>query len=132
MRLFLTGLLVAVFGLTVQKSFSQEKFAVIEKNTNLVAKDLFHDLNRSQDTLILRSKGLMHRVYAINRQNKREVDEFINGDEIEIPIQDLSSGKHVFAVNYLQKIILFVVRVYDPNATYVDMRKETDVAVRNN
>ena len=132
MRHLILGLLFAMTGLIATPSYSQDKFAIIEKNTNLVAKDLYHDLNETQDSLILRSKGAMHHVYSISRQNKREIDQSIFSDEIRIPLKGLSSGKHVFAVSYMQKKILFVIRIYDPNATYADMRKSTDVAVRNN
>ena len=132
MRHLILGLLFAMICLFASPSYSQDKFAIIEKNTNLVAKDLYHDLNETQDSLILRSKGSMHHVYSISRQNKREIDQSIFSDEVRIPLKGLSSGKHVFAVSYMQKKILFVIRIYDPNATYTDMRKSTDVAVRNN
>ena len=132
MRHLHLGLLLAIFSFFAQKSYSQDKFAILEPNTNFHAKGLHHVLNQSQDSLILKSKDLMHHVYSINGSSKREIDQYIRSYEAAIPLKDLSSGKHVFAVSYLQKKILFVVRVYDPNATYEDMRKETDVAVRNN
>ncbi|MBT8258045.1 MAG: hypothetical protein KJO49_06205 [Bacteroidia bacterium] len=132
MRHLILGLLCAMILPFAQNVYSQDRFAIIEKNTNLVAKDLIHDLNETTDSLLLRSKGKMHHVYSINRQSKREIDRFIHNDEIKISLAKLSPGKHTFAVSYLQKKILFVIRIYDPNATYVDMRKATDVAVRNN
>ena len=132
MRHLILGLLFAMIFLFATPTYSQDKFAIIEKNTNLVAKSLYHDLNETQDSLILRSNGAMHHVFSINRMGKREIDQSIFSEEIRIPLKGLSSGKHVFAVSYMQKKILFVIRIYDPNATYADMRKSTDVAVRNN
>ncbi len=132
MRNFLLTILFAISKFFIQNSYSQEKIATIEKNTNILAKDLQHELNASKDTIILRSNRRMHYVYSINSENKREVDEFIQAFKFEIPINRLSHGKHLFAVSYLQRKIIFVVRVYDPKATYISKSKVEEVAARNN
>ena len=60
----------------------------------------------------------MHYVYSINSDNQREVDEFIHDYKFKIPVNKLSHGKHLFAVSYLQRKIVFVVKVFDPKSPY--------------
>jgi len=132
MRNFLLTILFAISKIFVHNSYAQEKIAIVEKNNNVLAKDLSHELNASKDTLVLRSKHRMHYVYSVNSKNEREIDEFVEDVKINIPINRLSSGKHLFAVSYMQRKIIFVVRVYDPKATYVASQRDEDVATRNN
>ena len=75
----------------------------------------------------------MHYVYSLNNENKREIDEYVEDFQHEIPVNRLSQGKHLFAVSYLQRKIVFVVRVYDPKtSSFVTSKREEDVATRNN
>ena len=74
----------------------------------------------------------MHYVYSLNQENKREIDRMVNDFKLNIPLHKLSQGKHLFAVSYLQRKIVFVIRVYDPNAPLIVAKKQEDVATRNN
>lgn len=132
MRNLLLSILFTFSKIFVQQSYAQNKIAVLEKNTNVLANDLHHELNETKDTIILRSKRRMHYVYSINSENQREVDEFIQDYKFNIPVKKLSRGKHLFAVSYLQRKIVFVVRVYDPKSPYALKRKGEDVATRQN
>ncbi|NND52601.1 MAG: hypothetical protein HKN54_09340 [Flavobacteriaceae bacterium] len=132
MRKLLLTFLFTFSKIFVHQSYAQDKIAVLEKNTNVLAKDLSHELNATKDTIILRSKRRMHYVYSINNNNQREVDEFIEDFKYDIPVKKLSRGKHLFAVSYLQRKIVFVVRVYDPKSPYLATRKGEDVATRQN
>ena len=132
MRNFLLSIFFALSKLLVHHSYSQNKIVTLEKNTNVLAQDLFHDLNSTQDTLILKSKRRMHYVYSINQENKREIDRLVNDYKLNIPLHKLSQGKHLFAVSYLQRKIVFVIRVYDPNSSYIAPKREENVATRNN
>lgn len=133
MRNFLLSLLFAISKVFIHSGHAQEKIATIEKNNNLLAKDLHHELNTTKDTIILRSKRRMHYVYSLNNENKREIDEFVEDFKYEIPVDRLSQGRHLFAVSYLQRKIVFVVRVFDPkNSSFVAPKREEDVATRNN
>ena len=60
-RLIFTVLIV---GLT-NSAFSQNGVATIRKNTNVIASGLYHDLNKTNDTLILKSdkNRLMNKTY---------------------------------------------------------------------
>lgn len=132
MRNLLLTILFTFSKLFVNQTYAQNKIAILEKNTNVLAKDLHHTLNSSKDTIILRSKRRMHYVYSINSKNQREVDEFIQAYKLEIPVKKLSHGKHLFAVSYLQRKIVFVVKVYDPKSAYIPTRKGETVATRQN
>ena len=133
MRNFLLSLLFAISKIFVHSGHAQEKIASIEKNNNLLAKDLHHELNSTKDTIMLRSKRRMHYVYSLNNENKREIDEFVEDFKYDIPVDRLSHGKHLFAVSYLQRKIVFVVRVYDPRSSSIVIpKREEDVATRNN
>lgn len=111
--------IASIFGLYVQKSQAQQSFATIEKNVNIRAKDLIHDLNKTKDTLILKSTKSIDFVYSINSKYKREVDFEIDTNTaiIKIPLNKLTKGKHTFVVGQSPLKILFVVRVHRDNMT---------------
>ena len=132
MRHFFIGLL---FPLTILSFYApasaQNKTGLIEKNINLEAQELYHDLNTTKDTLILKSKNKIHYIYSLNNKNEREVDTHVKSDSFKLALQDLSAGKHLFAVSYQQKKILFVLRVHDPNMAYLNKPKGPEVVSRN-
>lgn len=132
MRAILFGFLFSILKVFTHPVLAQKKVASIEQNTNVLAKELHHSLNATNDTILLRSKERMHYVYSINSQDQREVDQFVESNELSIPIEKLSQGKHLFVVSYLQRKIVFVVRVYDPHASYIYTKRVEDVATRNN
>lgn len=107
--------MASVIGLTFQKLHAQKNVATLEKNYNVRAKDLSHDLNATKDTLILRSPKIIDYVYAINTNYKREIDFYNNTNALKIPLHQLSKGKHVFVVGNQRMQIIFVVRVQKDN-----------------
>jgi len=107
--------MASFIGLTFQKLQAQKNFATIEKNYNVRAKDLFHELNVTKDTLILKSPKTIDYVYAINQDYKREIDFYNNSTTLKIPLTQLSKGKHVFVVGNQRMQIIFVVRVQKDN-----------------
>jgi hypothetical protein len=108
--------MASVIGLTFQKLHAQKQFATIEKNYNVRAKDLSHELSATKDTLILQSPKTIDYVYAINSDYKREIDFYNNTNSLKIPLNQLSKGKHVFVVGNQRMQIIFVVRVQKDNA----------------
>jgi hypothetical protein len=112
MKLFFSTLVIAFFYLCPLQSFAQKTYASIEKNVNLRAKHLFHDLNTTRDTLILRSDKKLMYVYAISEDQKRIVNGNINAYNFEVPLDNLHQGKHVFVVGQSPLNIVFIVRVY--------------------
>ena len=108
-------LLVAIVSsaLLCQKTFAQKGFALIEKNKHRSAKELFHDLNETKDTLILNGEKRIRYVYSINQSYKRETQELINANSAKVALNHLSKGKHVFVVEQVPLKIVFVVRVLE-------------------
>lgn len=78
---------------------------------NNAAIDLFHDLNKTKDTLILSGDKRIRNVYSINMSYKRETQELINANSAKVSLTHLSKGKHIFVVEQVPLKIVFVVRV---------------------
>jgi len=93
-------------------AFSQASFATLEKNRNILASSLFHELNKSKDTLLLRSNSEISHVYSLNSENEKEIDVYISETDVKIPLSKLSQGKHVIVVDQTPKKILFVIHVF--------------------
>ena len=105
---------VIFFGLIAALNYSaeaQNDFAKLEKNVNLRAKGLVHKLNATKDTLILKSKSPINKVYSVSMDYTREVDMTINATSAKIPLTHLTKGKHVFVAVQSPIRIVFVVKV---------------------
>ena len=109
-------LFVALTGFFIQKIPAQT-YASIEKNVNNRASDLFHDLNKTKDTLLLKSNEKINYVYTINKDHKVELDYYVNANSFEVPLDNLSRGKHVVVVERSKMKIVFVVRVFGDTRT---------------
>ncbi len=123
--------MASVIGLTFQKIHSQNQFAILEKNHNVRAKDLMHELNAAKDTLILNCAKTIDYVYAINSDYKREIDFYNNTNSLTIPLNQLSTGKHVFVVGHSRMQIVFVVRVAADKLTFAVASKSKIAASEN-
>ncbi|MCK7590064.1 hypothetical protein M0G43_05735 [Subsaxibacter sp. CAU 1640] len=127
-RLFLAS----IVGLTIHKLQAQKPFATIEKNYNVRAKDLFHELNSSKDTLLLQSTKPIDYVYAINSDYKREIDFYNNTNSLKIPLNQLSKGKHVFVVGHQKMQIIFVVRIQTETKKALAMVSKDQTTINGN
>ncbi|WP_179319350.1 hypothetical protein [Winogradskyella helgolandensis] len=105
-RIGLVIILIFLLSFTLQ---AQEPFAKLEKNRNVQAKGLIHELNTTKDTLILRSDNSITSLYTINQAYERELDFKIDSMSYKLPLHKLSKGKHVFVVSQSQIKIVFVV-----------------------
>ena len=123
--------MASFIGLTLQKLSAQNQFASLEKNYNIGAKDLSHELNTTKDTLLLNSSKTIDYVYAINREYKREIDFYNNTNALRIPLTQLSKGKHLFVVGNSRKQIVFVVRVLKDSKTQA-FANEDKITASNN
>ncbi len=110
-KLIVTLLFVACSNLLCNETYAQDSFAKIDKNVNNSAKELFHDLNETKDTLILKGDRRIRYVYSINQEYKRETQEYIGDSTAMVPLNHLSKGKHVFVVEQMPKKIIFVINV---------------------
>jgi len=108
--MFLVPVMV-ISNLMVQNLSAQKSFATIEKNVNIDAKSLIHDLNKTKDTLLLKSDKKITYVYSLNKDHKRELNYYINKTTCELALNNLSKGRHVLVVGQPGLKIVFVIRV---------------------
>lgn len=101
-------MLIFLLSFTLQ---AQESYAKLEKNRNIQAKELIHELNETKDTLILRSNKKINGLYSINKDYSRELDFYINDTSFKLPLNKLSVGKHVMVAVQSPKRIVFVIRI---------------------
>jgi hypothetical protein len=104
-------IIIACSDLLSTSVHAQEKFASIKKNVNNSANNLYHDLNKTKDTLILSGNKNIRYVYSINKLYKRETNQLINANSAKIPLTHLTKGKHVFVVEQTPLKIVFVIKV---------------------
>ena len=90
---------------------AQNDYAKLEKNVNQRAKALVHHLNTSKDTLVLQSEQFIKKVYSVSQSNTSEINLNVNTNFIEIPLNKLSKGKHVFVTVLPSMRIVFVVKI---------------------
>lgn len=107
-RIGLVIILIFLLSFTLQ---AQEPFAKLEKNRNVQAKGLIHELNTTKDTLILKSENIITSLYTINQEYARELDFEIDSIAYKLPLNKLSKGKHVFVARQSQMKIVFVVKI---------------------
>ncbi len=105
-----TGYLIVLLCITCNLTFAQDDFASIHKNMNVLAKGLHHDLNKSKDTLMLRSSDKIFRVYTVS-DNAGIVDNYLNTNKFEVLLRELKKGKYVFVVNQSKLKIVFQVHI---------------------
>ncbi|SFN95180.1 hypothetical protein SAMN04487989_10741 [Bizionia echini] len=118
MRIYIFLILLLIVFFNSHLAISQSSYrAKIEKNTNLEAQTLFHELNKTTDTLLLQSPTKISHIYSINTAYKREIDRYINTKNYKLPLQNLSKGKHVLVVSQSAKKIVFVIHIIDAFAT---------------
>lgn len=102
---------VAISILIAANCYSQSVFAKLDKNRNIQANSLFHELNTTKDTLILRSDRKINYLYSINEDHNREIDFNVNSKDYKLPINKLNKGKHVMVAVQTPLRIVFVLHV---------------------
>ena len=112
MKNYILVLTVVCSGLFFQNTFSQEPYAILEKNINLDANGLFHELNKTKDTLLLKSDKKITYVYSINKDYKRELNYYLNKNICKLALNNLSKGRHTIVVGQSSLKIVFVIRVF--------------------
>jgi hypothetical protein len=109
---------------------AQNDFAKLEKNINVRAKGLIQKLNTTKDTLILKSESVIHKLYSVSEQNKREIDLSIGTKSIKVPLTNLTKGKHVFVAVQSKLRIVFVVRLFEDEELLLAMADD-ELVVKN-
>jgi hypothetical protein len=105
-------LFMAFFCLTNSQLFAQHEFAKIEKNINVLASGLHHDLNATKDTLVLKSDSKISYIYDIFNKRKHDINRRVYASDYKVALRDLSKGKHIFVVVQDALKIVFVVRIF--------------------
>ena len=90
---------------------AQEHYAKLEKNRNIQAKGLIHQLNSTRDTLVLKSDKKINYLYSINKDYGREFDVLLDTTSYKLPLNKLSKGKHVFVAVQSSMRIVFVIKI---------------------
>ncbi|WP_299118643.1 hypothetical protein [uncultured Winogradskyella sp.] len=107
-RICLVVILLFLLSFTLH---AQDHYAKLEKNRNIQAKGLIHQLNTTRDTLILKSDKKINYLYSINKDYGRELDFHIDTTSYKLPLNKLSKGKHVFVAVQSPMRIVFVVKI---------------------
>ena len=119
MRKITLTLFIAFFCLSNSQLFAQQDFAKIEKNINILASGLHHDLNATKDTLVLKSDSKISYIYDIHNKMKHDINNRVYASDYKVALRDLEKGKHVFVVVQDSLKIVFVVRVFGDAPTIV-------------
>ncbi|MCB0461769.1 MAG: hypothetical protein R2816_06315 [Flavobacteriaceae bacterium] len=112
-------LLIAFFCLSNSQLFAQHDFAKIEKNINVLASGLYHDLNATKDTLVLKSDSKISYIYDIHNKMKHDINNRVYATNYKVGLRDLAKGKHMFVVVQDSLKIVFVVRIFGDTPTIV-------------
>lgn len=110
---------------------AQNDFAILEKNVNVRAKDLTHQLNATKDTLLIKSNTLIQKVYAVNMKYKREIDISVRDTSVKISLKKLSKGKHVFVAVQSPVRIVFVVKILRDNSVLLALEESNQISKSN-
>lgn len=131
MKRIFTLLLFVSLSVVINDVLAQTSFAKIEKNYNVSAKSLSHELNLTKDTLLLKSERIITHVYSINSDYKREIDVYLDTNTYKLPLTNLSKGKHLLVVGESPKKIVFVIRIMESSDTALSL-EQTKLTYSNN
>lgn len=112
MNKIILTLVISFFCLLNSHLFAQQDFAQIEKNTNIRARGLHHDLNVTKDTLILKGDTKINSIFSIHNNMKRDINSDVYATDYKVALRDINKGKHTFVVEQQSLKIVFVVRVF--------------------
>jgi len=111
MKILKTFVFACLMVIANQTAQSQEDFALIEKNVNYRARGLFHDLNATKDSLILKGKEKINYISAIDESSNSVIDTYVGAKDFKFPLKTLKKGKYIFVVIQQPLQIVFVVKV---------------------
>ena len=90
---------------------AQDRFAELEQNNNIQAKGLIHHLNKTNDTLILKSDKIIYSFYTMSDEDNQEFDIEIYDTTFKFPLNRLSKGRHVLVAKQSPTLIVFAVNI---------------------
>ena len=95
----------------VNISFAQKGKATIYKNTNIQSSGLYHDFNKSKDTLVLRSNKKINYLYTANNSREKDINRRVDSNSFKLPLNELKKGRNVLVAVQSPLKIVFVVDV---------------------
>lgn len=113
MKHFPHFIIAILFAGITHVSFSQTQLATIHKNRNITASGFYHDLNKTKDTLILKSDKKISYLYTANNSKDKEVNVRVDSNSYKLPINKLSKGRNVLVAIQSPLRIVFVVDVVE-------------------
>ena len=102
--------LISVFG------FSQKLSSELLQNTNFNSKELTHYLNKSQDSIVLKSEFPIYKVEIFRSNYKKEYETYKKN--VTLPLHDIPLGRFTVSVTTNRKIITITLlrhKTYDKN-----------------
>ncbi|MBT8325036.1 MAG: hypothetical protein HKN99_04315 [Winogradskyella sp.] len=115
MKRFYKSITLIAIVLFVNQLSAQNVVATIKKNKNVLAKHLFHDLNKTKDSLVLRSDKLINALYSTNNDGS-DFHRIINKNEFTLALNQLSKGKNVLVAVQSPLRIVFVIEILEKYA----------------
>lgn len=112
MRNFPQFVIAVFFICFVSNTYGQRKGrAKLRKNYNIQAAQLYHDLNKTNDTLILRSDKKINYLYRANSGGENDLKVRINENSYKLPLNQLKKGRNVLVAIQVPLQIVFVVEI---------------------
>lgn len=124
-RQIIALLAMALFSFPIN---AQTNYAVLEKNLNVRAKDLIHELNSTKDSLLIQSTSRIKYIYSINEDYQREIFTYVGKNKVKVALDNLSLGKHVMVVNHKAQLIVFVLKIFAEEPELLAVKDTDDIA----
>ncbi|MCC1484109.1 hypothetical protein [Winogradskyella immobilis] len=113
MKNFTRILIVFLLTLTCCNVFSQTEYARLDKNKNPQVEGFYHNLNKTKDTLILKSDRKINYLYSIDKSQNKDLNLLVDAKTYKLPLNKLGKGKHVFVAIQSPLRIVFVVHMLE-------------------
>jgi hypothetical protein len=105
----MTRLLTALLLLLATSAYGQK--STLLKNINYRASELYHSLNKTGDTLILKGERTIDKVEIFNNDFQKVY--LVNSLDTEIPLGDIPNGRFVTEVKVSDKLIIITLLRHD-------------------
>ena len=97
----------------VTTTFAQNRNgrAKLIKNRNIQASGLYHDFNKTKDSLVLKSDKKINYLYTANHNDDAKLSVLIDSNSYKLPLHKLKKGRNVLVAIQSPLKIVFVVEV---------------------
>ena len=97
----------------VTTAFAQNKNgrAKLIKNRNIQAAGLYHEFNKTKDSLVLKSDKKINYLYTANHNDDGKLSVLVDSNSYKLPLHKLKKGRNVLVAIQSPLKIVFVVEV---------------------